>query len=240
MLQDERLIELISGSLDDALSSDETAELQAALATSADARQLLEELRQNRHGVREMPTLQAPPNLKQRVRLKVLASRPAELGRPWQKLLLMAASVALVFGVFYTFRPLKTLANTLHIRPGQLVARVDAVSEELHLAAGGAQSSHTMVAENVTAQYVGGMARVHLPCDAGKLPGGKLTVSLHFDFDGDGKVDLHTAPRLLEVDGREGYQDLVCAFPIVDGMRDMQHGKVHLQVACAEGPPLKL
>ncbi len=241
MPQDERLIELISGSLDDALTSDEEAELEAALAASAEARQLAAELRQDRQALRGLPKLVTPESLKQSTLVKVRAAEPPVSSRPWQRVLLLAASMALVVGIFNTFRFSKATATTLYLSPGRLTMRTDSLSQELHLSAGGGTSSHTMVSENVSGEFLRGKtARVHLLGDAGAVPGGKLAVRLHFDFDGDGQVDLHSPSRVIEVDGTVGYQNLVCAFPPMEGMKDLRNGTVHLEIACETGPPLKL
>lgn len=241
MLRDERLIELISGSLDGVLSSEEAAELEEALASSAQARQLEAELRLDRQSLRDLPKLAAPESLKRDTLLKVRATATPAPSRTWQRVVLLAASVALVVGIFQTFRAGGVITNTLYLSPGRLTTRVASVSQELHLSSVGGTSSHTMVSENVSGELLRGKTtRVHLLGDAGAVPGGKLAVRLHFDFDGDGQVDLHSPSRVIEVDGTEGYQNLVCAFPPMEGMRDLHNGTVHLEVACESGPPLKL
>lgn len=237
MLQDERLIELISGSLDDDLSAEEKVELEAALASSVEARQLASEIRADREALRSLPKLSAPESLKQRTSGVKTVAPPAP-GQPWQRVVLLAASVVLTVGLFRSFGP---ASETLYLSPGRLTMQAASVHEELNLASSGDSGSHTMVSEKLSGEFLPGKPlRVDLLGDAGAVPGGKLMVSLHFDFDGDGKIDLRSPSRVLEVDGREGYENLVCTFPAMEGMRDLTNGTVYLKVACEDGPPVKL
>jgi hypothetical protein len=241
-LPDDRLIELISASLDGALDAEETAELEAALQDSPAARDLVQAMAADREALRALPAVAAPPALKARA-LQTIKSMPAELGRPWQRMLALAACVGLVFGLFSYFRPVRSLANSvMYLRPGKIAARAAAVSQELHLAAEGAGHSHVMVSEGVSAHYHGGPTRLHLLCDAGLAPGGRLLVRLSFDFDGDGKVDVHTEPQVLQVDHQRGYQELACTWPALAGMKDLKNGRVQVEVAAGEpgGPPLSV
>ncbi len=238
MLQDERLIELISGSLDDELSAEEKVELEAALASSAEARQLAAEMREDREALRNLRVLSAPDSLKQRAVGKMGTVTPLAPGRPWQRVALLAASLALTFGIFRTFGP---TGDTLYLSQGRLTTRAEAHGQELQLASKGGSDSHTMVSENLSGRFLPGKpTRVDLLGDAGTVPGGKLLVSLQFDFDGDGQIDLDSHTHVLEVDSTHGYENLVCTFPAMEGMRDLTNGTVQLEVACEDSPPVKL
>ena len=241
MLSDDRLIELISASLDDALSPQEAAELETALASSAQARQLSEVLRGDSQALRALPSLQAPPELKRRTLAKLSQQAPSALGRPWQRVALLAASFALVVGIFNSFQAGKEKVNALYLAPRRLVTSAETKGHELRLSSGGTENSHLMVSENLSGRLLKAKsARVHLLCDAGSTPGGKLSVSLHYDFDGDGQVDLRTSPQVLDLDDTDGYQELLFSFGPAEGMSDLRNGKVHLEVACQDGPPLRL
>ena len=64
---DERTQELISGYLDDALSSEELATVERQLAESAEARQFLDQLRRQQSALRAIPRRKAAVNLSSRV-----------------------------------------------------------------------------------------------------------------------------------------------------------------------------
>jgi hypothetical protein len=240
MLQDDRLIELLSGSLDGVLSADETSELEAAMARSPEARDLLAQLTSDKEALRTLPALQAPDNLKQRALLKARAASPAA-GMPWRRFL-MAASVLLLIGAgFFIFRPIAAIENRLHLHPGALARKAAQASHELSLAAAGSSQSHVMLSQAVSGNYNGGPTHLHVLGDAGNLVGGRLRVRLSFDFEGDGKFDLHSEPRELELDQTDGYQELACTWPTLEGMKSLNKGKVQVElVADSEGPPLKL
>lgn len=239
MLQDERWIELISSSLDGVLTAEESDELDAALSESPEARALLAEMTTDKAALRALPELQAPANLKQRALLKARASGRSS-GGSWQGLL-MAASLFLVVGLtIHTLHPLRALR--LHMRPGQLASKAAQVSEELSLAAESANQPHLLLSEALSGRYNPGPAHVHFQCDAGRAQGAKVRVALAFDFTGDGEFDKRTRPQVLEVDGQEGYQDMACTFPPMDGMKDLENGRVQVELSSdsASGPPLKV
>ena len=239
MLQDERLIELLSGSLDGVLTTEESAELQTALESSPEARALLAEMTSDKEAIRALPSLPVPANLKQRALLKARA-KGGSAGAPWRPLLMAASLFLVVGGTLYTFRPLKSFR--LHLRPGQLAMKAAEASEELTLAAETSSQPHILLSDALSGRYNHGHARVHFQCDAGKAPGGRVKVSLAFDFDGDGQIDKRSQPQVLEVDDKDGYQDLACNFPDMDGMRDMQNGKVQVELSSEseQGPPVKV
>lgn len=240
-MQDERVIELLSGSLDGMLSAEETTELETALASSSQAQELLALMTSDKEALRALPGLRVPDNLKQRGLLKARAQK-ASSGVPWRRLM-MAASLLVAVGLgFYILRPLAAVRSRLHLRPGQLAMKAAQVSEELSLAAAGANTSHVMLSQAVTGSYTGGPTHFHLQCDAGEAEGGRLSVRLAFDFDGDGDFDAHSEPQVLEVDGKEGYQELAYSWPALDGMRDLENGKVQVELASSsdKGPPLKV
>jgi hypothetical protein len=237
---DERYIELISGSLDGVLSAEERSELEVALAASPEARELMAELTADKQALRTMPGLMTPPQLKQQTLLKARAASPGG-GAPWHRLLL-AASVLLVLGLsFFYLRPLAAARHRFHLRPGNLAMKAARASEELSLAAAEANRTHLLTSESVSGKYLGGPTRLHLHCDAGKLADAKLQVSLAFDFDGDGKFDTHSEPRELQLDQNEGFEELACLWEEVPGMRDLENGKVQVQLTNpGQQGPLKL
>jgi hypothetical protein len=241
MVQDERLIELLSGSLDDDLSAAESAELEALVEGSAEARELAEELKTDRKALRGLPALSAPAALKQKTLLKTRMKAPGG-APPWTRRLMMAAGLLVTLGLLWTVRPGQALMSRLHLQPGQLAMTPAEASRELHLLAADANKPHVMMSQAVTGRFNGGQARLHLRCDAGSSKGGRLKVALAFDFDGDGKVDLRTDDQVLEVDDREGYQELACVFPHHQGMRDLARGRVHVELSSesADGPGLKV
>lgn len=239
MLQDERLIELISGSLDGVLTAEESLELETALASSEQARGLMAEMTSDQAALRALPSLQAPANLKQRALWKARSERRAS-GGSWQGLL-MAASLFLAVGItLHTFRPLQALR--LHLRPGQLATRAAEMSEELSLAAESANNPHVLLSDSLSGRYNGGPAQVHFQCDAGQAQGAKVRVAMAFDFTGDGAFDKHTQPKVMEVDSQEGYQEMACTFPPMDGMKDLEQGRVQVELSSGseKGPPLKV
>ncbi len=241
MVQDERLIELLSGSLDDDLSAAESSELQAVLESSAEARALLDELRADREALRGLPVLTVPADLKQRTLLRARMKAPGGAA-PWTRRLMMAAGFLVTLGLLWTVRPGQVLMSRLHLQPGQLAVTPASASQELHLLAADANKPHVMMSQAVTGRFNGGQAKLHLRCDAGLLKGGRLKVALAFDFDGDGKVDLRTDHQVLEVDDKEGYQELACVFPHHSGMKDLARGHVHVELSSesADGPGLNV
>ena len=240
MSQDERLLELISASLDDALEPGEQEELEAALATSLEARQLADELGLDRQVLRSLPALVAPEELRERTlrRIEATSAPVPTRVRPWQRAILLAASVALVIGVSTAFGPNRSETNTLYLSLGKLKGQAVAVRDELRLQP---ISRQTMVWENVSGDFLRGeAAQVHLLGDAGTVTGGKLSVRLNFDFDGDGQVDLRSQARVVEMDDTEGYQHLVLDFPPSGELKSLRNGSVQLEVACENGTPLTL
>jgi hypothetical protein len=230
-LLDERQIELLSGSLDGALSSQEQAELERLLEGSAEARQLRVELAADREELRTLPALTVPASLKQQTLLKARAARP-KAGASWSARLMMAASLLLALGLSaYLMPPSRgVLRQRFHLRPGALAMKAAQVSEELRLAAEQAGQPHVLTSQPVSGRYLGGPARLYLHCDAGTTPGGSLLVRLAFDFDGDGEIDLRTEEQKLQVDEQEGYQQLACTWEALNGMRDLEHGMVHVEL----------
>ena len=238
MPQDDRIIELLSGSLDGVLTAEESAELRTALDSSPEARALLAEMTLDKEAIRALPSLKVPDNLKQRALLKARA-KGGSGGWPWRPLLMAASLLLVVGGTFYTFRPLRSF---LHLRPGQLAMRAAEASEELTLAAVTSRQPQVLVSDALSGRYNHGHARVHFQCDAGNAHGGRVKVTLAFDFDGDGQIDKRSAPQVLEIDDQEGYQDVACKFTDMDGMQDMHNGKVQVELSSEseQGPPVKV
>lgn len=241
MVQDERLVELLSGSLDGDLNSEESSELKAMLEGSAEARALADELRADREALRALPLLRAPEGLKQKTLLKTRVKAPGGAA-PWTRRLMMAAGFLVALGLLWTLRPGQALMSRLHLQPGQLAMTPASASQELHLLAADANKPHVMMSQAVTGRFNGGQAKLHLRCDAGLSKGGRLKVALAYDFDGDGKIDLRTDHQVLELDNKEGYQELACVFPHHSGMKDLARGHVHVELSpeSADGPGLKL
>jgi hypothetical protein len=238
MLED-RLLELLSASLDGALSPQETEELEAALAGNSDAQQLLAAMLADKEALRALPALQTPEELKRRTLTKAKAAGRST-GLP-QGRLLMAASLILAVGLAaYALRPFEGIRNRLHLRPGQLAGRAASIAEEIALVAEGGKP-HLFSAQAVSGKHTGGAAHLRLHCDAGTRAG-RLVARLAFDFEGDGKVDSYSQARELKIDDTEGYQVVACSWDDLTGMRDLDGGQVHLELSNGDkaGPPLKV
>lgn len=235
----DHLKELLSASLDEVLSAEEQSELEKALASSEEARELLAKMRSDQRALRNLPKLAASPELRRRA-APALPKR--QEGLSWKRRALKAASIVLVVGLFWYFRPVKSLVEgRLHLAPGRLVARAAAVSHELHLAARGAEKTEVMTSEPLSASYQGGPTSLHLHCDSGGMPNARLIFKLAFDFDGDGKYEQQTT-ETRELQTKKGYQEVVCTWPEIKGMQDLRTGRVRIEVSNGsdQGPPIKL
>ena len=235
----ERLIELISGSLDDALSAEEIAELEQALAADPSARDLQAKMASDRGALQALPSLTAPPQLKRQALQNAQQRRPVA-SRLWLRRGLMAASVLIAAGLFWQARP-ESPGARLNLRPGQLTELAAAEASELMSLTGGDKGAHLMLSEALTGRYQRGTARLQLRCDAGNAAQAHLVVRLAFDFDGDGNFDLRSEPQVLPLDSTEGYQTVACEVPLA-AMTDLEGGRVQVELATVDenAPPVKV
>lgn len=228
MLQDEHVIELLSASLDDTLSPEEVTELEAILAASPEARQMLEAMSCDRAALRALPALKVPENLKLRTKLKAQASPGASV--TWKRSL-MAASALLAVGLAtYFYRPISDGQQHLYLHSEKLAWNTAVESEEVILTPDSSKP-HALLSPTVSGVYNGRSSKLILQGDAGTSSGAVLWARLSYDFDGDGVYDSHSEPQILKLDETEGYEKLAFEFPAQPDMRDLTQGRVKVELS---------
>lgn len=238
-----QLEEFLSASLDGELSAEETALLEAELATSDAARRLLDDLRADRERFCHLGELKAPPELKAKTlsRIQKLGAPRRPVGR---KLLLLAASVVLVMGLFWYLRPNSTPGARLYFLPGFIAMEAGKVGQDLRVALGGeeGQDGHVLVSAPMSGRFTGGGTKVEFLADAGHFQGGRILVRLAFDCDGDGVFESHGEPQVRELDDQEGFQRIACHWGKVEQIQDLEQGKVKVEVLTQnpDGPMVAL
>lgn len=113
-------LELISASLDGALSPEEQEALTAHLASCPECQRLFDDLLSLRAALRDLPPVEVPAGLKDRVmdavaaeaeKTKVVPFAPKRAPRHWQRWLASAAALALVVMGTWSWKPWESAAD---------------------------------------------------------------------------------------------------------------------------------
>ncbi|MFA5508604.1 MAG: hypothetical protein WC314_04360 [Vulcanimicrobiota bacterium] len=210
----ERLEELLTGLLDDQLSSSERAELEQELQQSETARHLLESYRARSQGLKSLPTesLSEPEKAATKNRIVSTPASARNVSSLWWILGSVAACAAFFYSS-YLLGPTSGaetwklylsdtgIATRQHSHPQQFV--LSPASEEIR----------TLESETLNGLVTQGSATVVLECDGGTHEGQQLILRLSLDFDGDQQFELVQQTDPFLIDSFPGHEIVVGRFP---------------------------
>jgi hypothetical protein len=227
----ERLEDLMTGLLDDELTSEERSELELELEASAEARELLESYRTHSQGLQALEPLKVPEQLRDETKSRI-DSEPIPLKPTGSRNFLwlvgtMAASLLFFWASSVTRVP--TPAKFYLAQEG-LVSQAAGQTFSLYLT--GVQETHVLHSQKLQGVLAKGGARAVLECDAGQVEGTTLKLKLSFDLDGDDQYDLIQESESLVFDREDGYELITCDFPPLSDQYsgEVIRGKVRLEL----------
>lgn len=228
----ERLEELMTGLLDDELTSDERAELDRELETSEEARNLLESYREQSRLLVGLGGLTVPAKLKDKAKER-LASEPVPL-RPSAKnnVVWLIGTIAACLAFFWMGSVVQTPSTDgkLYLASDRLYESSTGEVHQVFLRS--SEQVRVLHSETLSGVLTQGQARCAFEADAGQVEGQSLRLRLSLDLDGDEEYDLVQESEIFTMDSRDGYEVVTAEFPPLATEHEGQklQGKARLEL----------